>query len=102
MVDESAIFRDWAQRGFFGGVWEDLPDRTWAGFMHAEDELMMLVEGRVELDIYGSTRVLLPGQEVLIPAGTRHTIRTMGGHHVRWLYAYARPDKRLYSYSSMA
>jgi len=90
MVDECFILKDWASRGFSGGVWEDRPERTWAGFVHAEDELMMVIQGEVELEIGGERLRLAPGQEVLIPAGTTHTIRILGELDVRWLYAYAR------------
>ena len=95
MLDEGTILRQWAARGFSGGVWEDHPQQIRSGFVHAENKLMMVVAGEVELEVAGERRALSPGEEIFIPAGTRHTIRTLGASDARWLYAYAARQTRL-------
>ena len=60
--------------------------------MHAVDELVMPVEGEIEMQ----GRRLRPavGEEVLIPAGVPHTVRNLGNGQNRWCYGYrqTRPD----------
>jgi cupin 2 domain-containing protein len=82
------VLRAWRERGFHGGVWVDPPGQVWIDYIHDEDELLMVVEGRLELGSDG--RELRPklGEEILIPAGAKHTVRNVGGTTARWLYAY--------------
>ena len=89
-VPPDEILRGWRERGFRGGVWVDPPDQVWSDFVHDEDELLMLVEGRLELEIDGREVHPERGQEILIPAGAVHTVRNVGGTTARWLYAYRR------------
>jgi mannose-6-phosphate isomerase-like protein (cupin superfamily) len=58
------------------------------GKVHDVHELFMVVAGQVELAL--GSAVLRPavGEEVLIPAGMRHTVRNVGTGPARWLYAY--------------
>ncbi|MEX2963276.1 cupin domain-containing protein [Microbulbifer sp. TYP-18] len=62
------------------------PGQCWEDFSHPVDELLQLVEGWIQLEIDG--RLLLPaiGEEVLIPAGARHSVRNIGDVKARWLY----------------
>ena len=86
--DRQEVARDWRARGFSCDLWSDPPGQVWADFVHASDELVMLVEGQIELRIGG--RVLHPpvGEEVLIPAGAAHTVINIGARRNRWLYGY--------------
>jgi len=63
---------------------------VWAGFVHDVEELLMPVEGEIELSLAG--RVLRPGigAEVHIPAGGSHTVRNIGTTRNRWYYGYRR------------
>ncbi len=56
--------------------------------MHATDELVMLVSGELEMQIDGRTIVSAVGEEVLIPAHARHSVRNTGEGTARWLYGY--------------
>lgn len=87
-VDRAAVARDWRSRGFTCDLWVDAPGQVWADFIHDTDELVMPVEGEIEMEFGG--RVLRPraGEEVLIPARTSHTVRNLGGVTSRWLYGY--------------
>lgn len=90
-VDRARIAERWRARGFSCGLWVDPPGQVWADYVHDVDELVMVVEGEVEFEIEGSTHRPRPGEELLIPARARHTVRNVGRTPSRWLYGYARP-----------
>ena len=89
-VDQRAVAQRWRERGFSCGLWVDAPGQVWADFVHSVDELVMVVEGEVELEIGGRVQRPAPGEEVLIPARANHTVRNVGGTESRWLYGYRR------------
>lgn len=90
MPDRSTIERQWAARGFSCDLWVDPPGQRWENFVHGVDELVMVVEGRVEFEIDGVVAVPEPGVELFIPAGARHSVRNLGTTTSRWLYGYRR------------
>jgi cupin 2 domain-containing protein len=90
LVDIQQIESNWNTRGFHGGLWIDPPGQVWEDYIHDVDELVMLVDGEVEVELLGSTHRLRPGEELFIPAQTVHTVRTVGSGRSRWLYAYRR------------
>jgi len=61
-----------------------------ADFGHDTDEVVIVVEGEVEFEIAGVTHRPRAGEELLIPAGARHTVRNLGTTESRWLYGYER------------
>jgi cupin 2 domain-containing protein len=90
-VDREGTLKAWQARGFRGGgLWVDPPGQVWEDFVHAEDELFMVVEGDMELTLAGRVQRPQPGEEILIPARTLHTVRNLGSGTARWLYAYKR------------
>ena len=89
-VDRVAVERDWRARGFSCGLWTDPPGQVWADFRHASDELVMVVDGEIELEVEDQRRRPAPGEELLIPAGARHTVRNVGRSTAHWLYGYRR------------
>jgi quercetin dioxygenase-like cupin family protein len=56
--------------------------------VHPVDELLMPVEGVIELTVQGRTWRPAPGEEVFIPAGAPHTVRNVGDTTSRWWYGY--------------
>jgi len=88
--DPRAVERDWRARGFSCDLWSDPPGQVWADFVHPSDELVMLVEGRIELRFGGQVLQPALGEEVLIPAGAAHTVINIGPCRNRWLYGYRR------------
>ncbi len=56
--------------------------------MHATDELLMILEGALELEMQGKTLRPAIGEEIFIPAGTNHTVRNTGSTTARWLFGY--------------
>jgi mannose-6-phosphate isomerase-like protein (cupin superfamily) len=89
-ADRDAVAERWRGRGFSCGLWIDPPGRVWADFVHDVDELVMVVQGEVEFEIDGVVHHPGPGEELLIPAGARHTVRNTGTTESRWLYGYRR------------
>ncbi len=86
--DPEAIRRQWAARGFSCDLWVDPPGRVWRDFVHQTNELIMIVEGEQEFEMNGRRYRPPIGEELLIPAGTKHTARNLGRNTSRWLYGY--------------
>ncbi len=89
-MNQNAVAAEWRKRGFSCGLWVDPPGQVWADFVHDTDELVMIVDGTVEFEIAGVLHRPPAGEEVLIPAGARHTVRNTGTTESRWLYGYKR------------
>lgn len=87
-TDRARVQRDWNARGFSCGLWVDPPGQTWEDYVHEMDELLLVQEGELELEMQGRTFRARPGEEVLIPARERHSVRNVGGTTARWLYGY--------------
>jgi hypothetical protein len=87
-MNRAAVEADWRARGFSCDPWTDPPGQVWEDFVHATDELVMLVDGAIELEFLGKTIRPRAGEEILIPARASHTVRNVGGTTARWLYGY--------------
>ena len=87
-VDPDKIAADWAERGFSCMLWVDEPGQRWEDFTHETDELVTVLEGRMEFEVAGNIHHPQPGDELLIPAGAIHSARNIGGTTSRWLYGY--------------
>src|SRR5215475_749404 len=86
--DRSKITADWASRGFSCDLWTDPPGQRWEDFRGATDELIMVLEGKVEFEIAGKVHLPKVGEELLIPAGAIHSAGNIGKITARWLYGY--------------
>jgi quercetin dioxygenase-like cupin family protein len=89
-VDTAEVAGRWGARGFSCGLWVDPPGQVWEDYSHAVDELVLLLQGEVEFEVEGEVHRPGIGEELLIPARARHTVRNMGRGESRWLYGYAR------------
>ena len=56
--------------------------------MHGCNELVTVVEGRLEMEVAGETALVGPGDEVFIPKGARHSVRNVHDGTSVWLYGY--------------
>ncbi len=89
-ISQLTIAESWEKRGFSCELWIDSPGQVWANFVHPVDELVMVVEGKVEFEFQGQVHLPKAGEELLIPAGAKHTVRNAGVGQSRWLYGYQR------------
>ncbi len=87
-VDRNQVEKDWKARGFSCDLWVDPPGQVWKDYVHDVDELLMVLEGELELEMQGKTFRPKVGEEVFIPARTLHTVRNVGNTTSRWLYGY--------------
>lgn len=87
-LDRCAVRADWQSRGYTCELWIDPPDQVWRDFEHDVDEVVLLLEGSAQIELAGKTIRLQPGDELMIPAGTRHTVRNCGNGPARWLHGY--------------
>lgn len=87
-TDRAQVQRDWNARGFSCGLWMDPPGQTWEDYVHEMDELLLVLDGEMEIEMSGRTFRPRPGEEVFIPARARHSVRNVGGTAARWLYGY--------------
>ena len=88
-TNQQEVSKDWAARGFSCALWVDPPGQRWEDFVHASDELVLVVEGELELEINGEISHPKTGEEVYIPAGAVHSVRNIGGTTAKWLYGYS-------------
>jgi mannose-6-phosphate isomerase-like protein (cupin superfamily) len=79
---------NWARRGFTCELWIDPPNQVWHDFEHDVDELVFLLEGTCQIELPDRTVRMHAGDELVIPAGTRHTVRNCGDGPARWLHGY--------------
>src|SRR5207249_4607363 len=80
-MDWEKIRADWAARGFSCGLWVDPPGKVWADFVDDTDELVMVMERQQEFEMTRKSYRPRIDEELLIPAGTRHTARTLAKLH---------------------
>lgn len=87
-IDRAHVESEWRARGFSCGLWVDPPGQVWEDYVHSTDELLMVLEGELELEMQGRTFRPKNGEEVFIPARAAHSVRNVGGTTARWLYGY--------------
>ncbi|RMD64965.1 MAG: cupin domain-containing protein [Alphaproteobacteria bacterium] len=87
-IDAAAVAEDWRARGFSCATFVDPPGRRWEDFVHDCNELVTVVEGRLEMEVAGQSAIVEPGDEVFIPKGARHSVRNIHDGQSVWLYGY--------------
>ena len=87
-IDREQVAHDWALRGYSCDVFTDPPGREWNDFVHATNELVTVIAGKLKLTIGGEEIVAEPGDEVFIPKGVRHSVKNMSSSTTHWLYGY--------------
>lgn len=87
-VDRAEVAGDWRERGYSCGLFVDPPGREWNNFVHRSNELLTVVDGKLEVELAGERHLVEPGDEVFIPRDAIHSVRNV--HHAtsRWLYGY--------------
>ena len=87
-IDRAAVAREWAARGYSCRLFVDPPGREWNDFMHATDELVTVIDGRLRMTVGEATCEAGPGDEVFIPRRTRHSVKNVHPGTTRWLFGY--------------
>ena len=88
MILSEKVKKNWKNRGFSFGIWEDEPGQEWNDFIHSEDELLWLLRGEIEVSFNGEKIRPQIGEEVLIPAKTPHSVKNTGSEPNKWFYGY--------------
>ena len=55
-MNQEQIRKYWGSRDYSFGVFKDPPGQVWADFIHRTDELVVLVEGEIEIEIEGKSQ----------------------------------------------
>ncbi len=87
-VDHAAVAMDWQARGYSCREFVDPPGQAWNDFVHTNNELVTVVEGRLEMDVGDATVMAEPGDEVFIAGGAVHSVRNVHAGTTRWLFGY--------------
>ncbi len=87
-VDRKSIKKDWAKRNYSCGLFVDPPGQCWEDFVHSVDELVIVMEGELEIEMDGEKIHPKIGEEVFIPRQVYHSVRNIGKISARWLYGY--------------
>ena len=62
-----------------------------ANFTHDSNELITVVEGRLQLTLEGTDMILEPGDEAFIPRNCLHSVINIAPTRTVWLYGYDSP-----------
>ena len=87
-VVQDSVAADWQGRGYSCGLFVDPPGRQWLDFVHDCNELVTVVEGRLEMHVGDERFVMEPGDEVFIPKGALHSVINASDSVSKWLYGY--------------
>jgi mannose-6-phosphate isomerase-like protein (cupin superfamily) len=87
-VDQQIVSQAWRTRGYSCDGFVDPPGRSWNNFVHDSNELVTVVEGRLEMAVAGTRTILEPGDEMTIPRGAVHSVRNIHTDRTHWLYGY--------------
>jgi len=87
-ITREGVIRDWGKRGYSCDVFVDPPGREWNNFVHATNELVTVVSGRLRLTIDSEEIIAEPGDEVFIPKGICHSVKNISPSTTHWLYGY--------------
>ncbi len=87
-VSRDAVAADWAARGYSCHSFNDPPGQAWNDFVHDCNEVVTVVEGRLELLVERQRFIVEAGDEAFIPIGAPHSLRNLADGNTRWLFGY--------------
>ena len=87
-VDPEQVRKNWRDRGYDCHVFADPPGQTWNNFMHETNEVVTVVDGRLEMTVGDDVLVAEPGDEVFIPRGVLHSVANIHAGTTHWLFGY--------------
>lgn len=71
--DTQARIRQWLDEGLEVEEWVSPPGEQWTNNGHDTDEILLVLEGRLDVTIDGTLHTCEAGQDVRIPAGVPHS-----------------------------
>ena len=77
--------KSWTARGFNCEYHVDPPGSAHPQDVCDTDEVIVVLEGEVEVEYYGKTFRQKTGEEILIPATVKHKVRNAGKKPLHWL-----------------
>lgn len=81
--------KDWSERGFSFGIGTiKAGDAVDEAFHDEKDELVLMEDGEYEFIIGNETFIQNGNVEVLIPAGSVHSIKNLGRHDSKIYFGY--------------
>ena len=87
-VNHAAVIESWKERGYSCHLFTDPPGQTWNGFVHATNELVTVLDGKLELSVGNERCTAEPGDEVFIPRDAVHSVKNIAAGQTRWLFGY--------------
>jgi quercetin dioxygenase-like cupin family protein len=87
-LNRADVAGSWGDRGYSCDLFVDPPGREWNDFVHATNELVTVVEGKLQMVIDGDVCMAEPGDEVCIPKGACHSVKNIHHATTKWLYGY--------------
>ncbi len=87
-VDHGTVADSWRGQGYSCYSMTDPPGQEWNDFVHSTNELLTVLEGRLELTLDGEKVTVGPGDEVFIPRDILHSVRNVNSGKTRWLFGY--------------
>ena len=87
-VHRAAVAADWRARGYSCDLFVDPPGQQWLDFVHGCNELVTVLEGRLDMRIGDQRLVMEPGDEAFIPTGAVHSVINIHDGVTKWLYGY--------------
>jgi hypothetical protein len=52
-VNIKEVSGNWEKRGFSCDTWFDASGQNWTGFVHTTDEVVIVLEGKIEFEVAG-------------------------------------------------
>jgi len=87
-VDHYVVEREWRDRGFTFSVFRDPSGQEWNDFTHSTDEFVVVAEGELTISVGDKQADCVAGDQVWIPSGVSHSLKTTSKAGSVWLYGY--------------
>lgn len=87
-LNREEVARSWKEQGYSCDMFIDPPGREWNDFVHATNEVVTVVEGKLQMTIEGEEAIAEPGDEVFIPKNAYHSVKNIHHGMTKWLYGY--------------
>ncbi len=84
-IDSSELRKLLNQKGLSAMPWEDAAGTIYSEHWHNEDEIIVVLDGSMKFIIQGAEYLVEAGDELVLPAGTRHEAVNTGRSRVRYL-----------------